>query len=88
MQVHWFAVFGIEMQELKLHEYWENRIFLSVGDMFMTNLVPMSAGDCPSNEYVIENGLDWPSYDLQPVKVVSSFSCARFSTHQLITCNK
>ncbi len=24
---YWFAVFGMEMQELKLHEFWENHIF-------------------------------------------------------------
>ncbi len=24
--VYWFAVFGIEMQELKMHEFWENQL--------------------------------------------------------------
>ncbi len=70
---NWFAVFGIEMQELKLHEFWGNRIFESVGDMLIANLVSIPAGDSPSNEYVIEKVLDWPSFDLQPVKVVSTF---------------
>ena len=70
---NWFAMFGIEMQELKLHEFWGNRIFESVGDMLIANLVSIPAGDSPSNEYVIEKVLDWPSFDLQPVKVVSTF---------------
>ena len=41
--------------------------------MLIANLVSMSAGDSPSNEYVIEKGLDWPTFDLHPVKVVSIF---------------
>ena len=27
---YWFAVFGIEMQELKLHKFWENHILFKV----------------------------------------------------------
>ncbi len=54
---YWFGVFSIEMQELKLHEFWKNRIFKSVGDKLIANLVSMSAEDCPSNEYVIYKGL-------------------------------
>ena len=69
---YWFAVFGIEMQGLKLHEFWENRIFYSVGDMVIANMVSMSAADYPLNEYVIEKGLGWPGFDLHPVKVVST----------------
>ena len=37
--------------------------------MLIANLVLMSAAYCPSHEYVIEKGLDWPSFDLQPVSV-------------------
>ena len=70
---YWFGVSGIKMQELKLLEFWENHIFSSMGDMLRANLVSMYAADCPSNEYIIEKGLDWPGFDLQPFKVVSTF---------------
>ena len=49
------------------------KFFKSVGGMLITGLVSMSAEDCPSHEYVIEKGLDLPGFDLQPVKVVSTF---------------
>ena len=37
--------------------------------MLISNLVWMSAADCPSTNYVIDKGQDWPGFDLQPVKV-------------------
>ncbi len=62
------------MQELKLHGFGENHIFFkSVGDILIVNLVSMSAAGCRSNKYVIEKGVDRPGFDLQPVKVVSTF---------------
>ena len=53
--------------------FGKNQFFLSVGGMLIASLVSMSAEDCPSHEYVIEKGLHLPGFDLQPVKVVSTF---------------
>ena len=68
--VQLLAVSGIKMQELKLHKFWDSHIFSHVGDMLIANLVSLSAADYPSNEYVIEKGLGWPEFDLQPAKTV------------------
>ncbi len=39
----WYGVISIEMQETKVHEFWENGILIE-------NLVPISGADCPPNE--------------------------------------
>ncbi len=44
-----------------------------MGDILIVNLVSMSGADCPSNEYIIEKGPELKDFDLQPVKVVSTF---------------
>ncbi len=38
-------------------------------DILTANMVLISDAGCPSNEYTIDKGPEWPSFDLQPISV-------------------
>ncbi len=65
---------GIKMQEMKVHKFLENCILLwSIDDILIANLMSISGADGLENKYTINKGPKWLGFDLQPLKVVSTF---------------